>query len=175
MHAEYRATLRAGPLGNITLNKLIDSIFPDGIQVFERVDAILGPVAFIQMLDKRTWERIAFVAVFESTIPQFFTALDPARQTGLHFLRIITPTTRTVVLLPDIGITQSAVDPTRGDQGWIYRVQRGSSKRDYFASPSSLLMTGPYLARLLPAATDMATANASEISSRVAPALTARP
>ena len=46
-------------------------------------------------------------------------------------------------------------------------------KRDYFLSCSSLLMTGPYLTRLLPEQMDMEIASASDNSSWFAPARTA--
>jgi hypothetical protein len=49
VHAENRATFRASPFGHFNLYKLIDPVFLDGVQILERVDAIPGPVAFIQV------------------------------------------------------------------------------------------------------------------------------
>jgi hypothetical protein len=119
VHAEDRATFRAGPFGHFNLDKLIDAIFLDGVQILERVDAILAPIAFIQAFHKRTWKSVAFITVLESTFHQLITVLDPARQAGFHFLRIITPATGTVVLIPDISPAKTAIDPTGGDQDRI--------------------------------------------------------
>ena len=119
MHADHCAALRADPFSVFTFDKPIDAIGLDHDQIVDRAGTILGPISFIQVFNKLTWKGVTFITVREFPCDQLLTALDPARQAGLHFLRIIAPTTGTHILLPDISPAETAIDPAGSDQNWI--------------------------------------------------------
>jgi hypothetical protein len=118
MHTKQRATFGTSPFLFFTFDKIVYSNFPYASKVLDGTGSILRSIPPVQARQACTRKLSAFEAILNSTLYHLFAIPDPATDTGFRFESLLTPTTRTGLLVSSIGSTKATIDSTGGDQGW---------------------------------------------------------
>jgi len=118
MQADQGATRGTSPFLFFVPEKIYDANFLYAAQITYGTCSILRSISLIQVRQARAWKRITVEAIFKSGLYQLFTVSDPARDAGFRFECILTPTTRTSLLLSSMSSTKSTIYTTRGNQRW---------------------------------------------------------
>jgi hypothetical protein len=116
MHAQHGSALRAGPSVLINEYERFYAELLNGIQVFDHTRSIFVSVAFIQVFYPCTRKFITLETILIFFINKNFAIFDLARQTGFHFQSIIPPAARTMILFPDVSVTEATIYPAWGNE-----------------------------------------------------------
>ena len=122
MNTKQIATLRTGPPGLFSFNEMSYAEFPDAIEIIYHAHAIPGSIALIQVGQAGTGKAGATEAVLDATFHDLVTVLNPACHAGFRFMSVVTPASRTGLLISPVSTAELAVHAARGDQRAVHRL-----------------------------------------------------
>lgn len=102
MNTNDLTALRTLPLFLLLLDKTLDAVFLDVLQVLDHAHTVLGSVPFIDVFDPLARITIATTTMLEIALGQLFTVFDLAARTGFYIAGFYTPAAGACIAFSDI-------------------------------------------------------------------------
>jgi len=116
MDADDTAALAAAPPFVLFLDKGVETMLADELEVIEHAHAVLRSVPFVQVLQPLAGIRPAFVTEAGKARLDLLTVLDDASDARGRLVGVVPAAAGARTLVPEVGEADSAIHPARGNE-----------------------------------------------------------